>query len=139
MKYLTLKDLNSRLKESIVSQTTEGDFSILNDCENVALSMIEGSIGGKYNTEIEFIKIDEGRSPLIVSIALDIVVYELYSRISREEMQALRKERYDNALKQLSEIHKGNISLKLLKRDEEDSVSSNTYFGSRAKINNYDY
>ena len=109
MAYSTLTDIKELLPEETLIQLTDDDGlgSVDQTRIDKAIAQADADINaycGKLYT-IPFSTVPE----IINKLSVDIAIYHLYSR--KDVMPEIRGERYKDAMKQLSDISKGIISL----------------------------
>lgn len=110
MAYCNLDDIKKMLPEANLVQLTDDEQSgvINEDRIGEAIEQAEGEIDsylqGRYAVPISPVP------SLINKLAVDIAIYNLYSRIP-EEIPSTRAERYKNAVRILEGIAKGLISI----------------------------
>lgn len=110
MAYSTIDDLKKLLpKEAIIQLTDDEDTGDMNTTRiNEAIAQADAEIDaycGRLYT-IPFSPVPD----LVRKFSVDMAIYHLFSR-RIEEMPEIRKERYQNAIRQLENISKGTMSL----------------------------
>jgi len=120
MAYCTLDDLEKLIPEVTLIQLTDDEDTGAVNTERVseaiaqADSEVDGYAGTKYSVPFTTVP------PVVKKCSVDIAVYNLYSR-KVEEFPATRKDRYNNAIRFLEKVAKGEISLGL---DPEPTAKS---------------
>lgn len=109
MAYSTLTDIKELLPEETLIQLTDDDGLGSVDQTKIDKAIAQADAGinaycGKLYT-IPFSTVPE----VINKLSVDIAIYHLYSR--RDVMPEIRGERYKDAMRQLSDISRGVISL----------------------------
>lgn len=137
MAYSTLTDIIKLLPESAIIQLTddEGDGVVNESRVNEAIAQADAEIdsycGGIYT--VPFATVPD----IVKKISVDIAIYNLYSR-KVETIPETRAERYKNAIRQLTDISKGVISLGIDPAPAQtgsgvnNSIKSNTRLFSRS-------
>ena len=86
---------------------------------------------------------EDTRNALIVRVQVEIVLYDLYTRIMPDNIPAIRKERYEYALEWLKGLPSGNTApnLPTIVVDNGDGGSSTTVDGffTKGNLQNWNY
>jgi len=116
--YCTLDDLKLAIDEERLIELTDDDRQGTVDASRVddAISAAQGEVDG-YLQERYDVPLDPVPA-LVKGACRDITVYHLYSR-KVEEVPEVRQKRYDNAIKLLTKIAAGQISLGVATPPEE--------------------
>lgn len=123
--YCTIDDIETQLSTQTLTQLTSDDGQDAINCavaEEAILyssTLIDGYLRGRYSLPLDT------HFPLLRIIAIDLSTYRLYSRRMRNEMPEVISTNYDNAIKTLSNIQKGVITL-----TSEDNNSSHQFQNS---------
>ena len=99
MKYIKTEDISLFLKDNILSDLTEENLNILDQYERNAIGLVDSYISNRYDTEWEYKQTNNARNQLLVSIMVDIIIYNIETRMSTDIMSELRDQRYNNAIK----------------------------------------
>lgn len=108
--YSALTDIKKLIPETAIIQLTDDENAgTVNEARvNEAIAQADAEIdsycGGRYT--VPFTTVPD----IAKKISVDIAIYNLYSR-RVEEIPETRSERYKNAIRQLGDIAKGNISI----------------------------
>ena len=134
--YLTTDDFNKSIYPEIRNAISRGDATYVEHQINIALSIIRAKLSIKYDMDTEFSKTGNDRNHLLLSIAKNIAIYNLYD--TQETIPEHRVKRYDDAMDFLKDIVNGKavlVGLALVPQ-EDTSVKGNMAFGSEPKRNN---
>jgi hypothetical protein len=71
------------------------------------------------------------RSPFILRVTLDLLLYYLYKRLSSDDMPAYVVEGYDNHIKVLNDIALGKLNPNLPLRDSKYEATTITFGNSK--------
>lgn len=110
MAYSVKADILELLPESVLIQLTDDENlkevrdSRVNEGIEQADAVIDSYISGKYTTPVSPVP------NLIKAFSVNIAIYNLYSR-RVETMPEARRDRYNDAIKQLDAISKGTMTL----------------------------
>jgi phage gp36-like protein len=135
--FLTITDYDALIKNIELSRIINFNHTYRTQCELTAQSMIESYLRDKYDVAVIFDQAGNARHPMIMRIMIDITLYELFSRITPDQIPDIRKERYEQDILWLEKIAKNLISvdLPLLPIPEGDPTSSNVMIISKPKQN----
>lgn len=112
MAYSTLDDLKEALDETTLIQLTDdaGAASVDTSVTTRAIADADEEIDGYIGTRVA---LPLATVPGIIrKLSVDIALYNLFSR-RHDSIPEIRKERYDNAVKFLTQVANGKISLGL--------------------------
>lgn len=138
MTFLNIDDLKSFIKSNVLDDITQSDATLLDHLEKVSTSQIKSMIGHYYDLEDEFNKTLDDRNHFIVSLVIDLLLYHLSCRLTPTQVPEMRKDRYDQAVKTLSEISSGKLVLAIARKDKKYEPSSEFRYGSNPSVN-FDY
>lgn len=79
---------------------------------------------GNLPTDNTYWGLGDNRPPMLVSVMVDLVVYDLFSHIMPDNIPEIRENRYKRAVKTLEEIRKGELDLDLPKLPEDDEETN---------------
>lgn len=121
--YITLDDLKQAIDEDRLIELTDDDRqgavdqSKIDAAINVAQGEVDGYLQERYSIPLVPVP------ALVKGACRDITVYHLYSR-KTEEVPDTRQKRYDNAIKLLTKIAAGQISLGITSPPAETTTDS---------------
>jgi phage gp36-like protein len=109
MAYCTITDIEAP-EEDLIDLTDDGDTGVVNQevvdkAIATAGELIDGYLRGRYTLPLDPVP------GLLTALAADITLYRLYARRPRLTIPESLDGRYKNALKLLSEIQKGTVTL----------------------------
>ncbi len=135
--FITITDYEALIKNVELGRIINFNHTLRLQCENTAQSTIESYLRDKYDMALTFSQVGNARHPIIIKIMIDIALYELFSRITPNQIPDIRKERYEQAIIWLKDIAKNLISvdLPLLPIAEGDPNSSSVMVISNPKQN----
>jgi len=109
--------------------------------EKSAIDEISGYLRERYDIKKIFTATGDARSEMIVMRTTDISLYHLVSWLPQKMGYEIRKERYERAIKWLSDVQTGKIMPglpTLTGPDGEEDAGNPIRFGAGIK-NNYDW
>lgn len=124
MRYITLEDIKSKVKSNVINDVVENNLTYLDTAEKVALDQVEAYIGHRYDVNAEYNITGEQRNYYLMKIVMDIIIYDLFSRLSPGQIPQLQVVRYDNSIKYLEDVSSGKVSANLPLRINEIDGSS---------------
>jgi phage gp36-like protein len=135
--FLTITDYEALIKNIELSRIINFNHTLRLQCESTAQSIIESYLRDKYDVALIFGQVGNARHPIMMKIMIDIALYELFSRITPDQIPDIRKERYEQDILWLKDIAKNLISvdLPLLPIPEGDPTSSSVMIISNPKQN----
>lgn len=127
--FINITDYDATIHREILDSLVRGDAdgnAVVEVCENRAIATIRSIIGNRYDCDQIFTAKDEQRNDLILKVAIDIAVYEIFCQHNPYKMSQTSKDRYDDAMEWLREVrdYKANIEGAPLLPDE--TQASNT-------------
>jgi len=116
MAFIIETDYDMQIKAEIKRLLdTSNDLHALKRAEDTAISQIKKYLSGRF--DISLILIDaanpDTRDQFIVTTAIDLVLYHLYSKSSMRDISELRQIRYQDALNWLRDAGTGTIATDL--------------------------
>lgn len=127
--FIELTDYDASIHREILDALLREDATesaVIEVCENRALAVIRSLIGTRYDCDKIFAETGDNRNQLVLRVALDIAIYEIFCQHNPYKMSDIRKERYDDAMEWLREVrdYKANIDGAPLL--PEDTLSDNS-------------
>jgi len=138
MIYITSEDLKTKIKDNVINDTTENDNTLIDSIELCALSEVKAYITHYYDLDLEFTLTGTQRNYFLVKIIVDIMLYEISSRLTPNNIPQIRKDRYDAAVVWLTQVSQGKLTPNVPQRDPAVELSSEKgglKGGSYTKIN----
>lgn len=109
MPFLTTADYSVAVRNEIKTMLTDNSEVKLQTAENQALAQIKTYVGGRIDCNALFTQTGADRDAFIVMIAIDLVLYHLYSGFAPKLMPEHRNNRYDDAIKWLTKVGNAEI------------------------------
>lgn len=108
--FITINDYDAAIHSEILTAVTRQDDAILDIMEDEAVEEMTGYLSSRYDTDSIFSATGTDRHQLVKMFCIDITLYHLHSIHNPVKFPQIRKDRYDRAVKWLTEVQKGNIS-----------------------------
>jgi len=135
--FITIEDYKVVLNEASLGVVAQEDNANRRRAEAEAIEEISGYLRPKYDVKKIFEKEGGDRNSYLVMITVDVALFHLSSSLPGKMGYDARKERYDNAIKWLEGVQKGNIVPDLpLAVDEHGQSATPIRFGSETRHDN---
>ncbi|MEY2738674.1 MAG: hypothetical protein RL259_583 [Bacteroidota bacterium] len=126
MAYIDKTDITVSMPVAELDRIISGDDCIIESEVLRAIELVKSFLRPRYDTTAIFAATGTNRNQMILSLTIDIVIYNLLSRVNNIDIPALRKERYDGnspqqtggAIGILKMIAKGTIEPDLPLRED---------------------
>ena len=138
MSFLNKEELKTVATAEIVNIIVNSDNTIVAQIIEESIDLMKGYLHQNFDTQEIFEAQNDERSLTVLKYLKDIVIYEIYSRRSRQ-INTLVKERYDEAMLWLDKVAKGTINPGLPTRIDPNTGSSETFMktGGRKTYKNH--
>jgi phage gp36-like protein len=110
MLFLTLDDFESQIRNDKLVILVDNDMSNLDPLEAAAMKEMENYLRQRFDVAQIWSKTGADRDPVLLLYMVDILLYHLYSRINPVKIPELRIHRYENAMRFLKAVAKGEIT-----------------------------
>lgn len=130
-RYLTELDYQAVIAATQLEAIQQSNPQKRELAEDMAIDEIKGYLRDRFDVDSIFAERDSTRSQIIVMITIDITLYHLISWLPQKMGYELRKERYDNAIKWLTQVQKGTITPDLAVPSGDSAMED--LFGSEAQ------
>ncbi len=112
--FIQLTDYDATIHRDILDsllREQSGSSAVIEVCENRAIAIVRGLLNSRYDCDKVFAAAGDERNALVLKICLDIAVYEIFCQHNPYKMSEIRKDRYDDAMQFLRDVHdyKANI------------------------------
>lgn len=121
MTFLNDSDLKI-LRDAGTTKKLTVDNTVLTSLEEMVIDEVSSYLNGRYDTYLIFSQTDSKRSPLILRIVIDIMLYYLYLRIASDDIPEYIQTTYKNNLKMLTDIASGKLAPKLPHKDSSVEI-----------------
>ncbi len=134
MIFLTKSDFGGQIKIHTLDRVVNNNDAILDQVELFAISEMEGFLRPRYDVAAIFAATGAARSPIIVMLAVDMLLYHLFSRLNPDQIPDIRTNRYESAIEYLTMVAGGKLSPDLPPLvNEEGSIYDKFHIGSDAR------
>lgn len=139
--FLTAEDYNTVTDAITLDVIQQSDELTRQKAENYAIAEISSYLRNRYDMDTAFAKTGSNRNPQLVMITVDIALYHLIAWLPKRMGYEVRKERYDAAVKMLTDVHNKmtwDLPLYTDPVTGETDINNPVKFGSLKK-NTYDW
>jgi phage gp36-like protein len=116
------------------------DETIIEIVEDQSIALMRSYLNNRYDCDAIFSATGENRNQLILSIAMDITVYNIFCIHNPQKISQVNKDRYDRAMEWLKQVNKGQASIDgapLLSPEELAGNSPYLTRSNRKRTNHY--
>jgi len=132
--WITKQDMATHLRAEVIDAISRNDEAVVAASIDAAIVEAKGYLSA-YDVDAIFSTEGADRHHLLLLMVKDITAYHLICVANINTQMELRKQRYDRAIKWLTDVSNAKVSVDLpLKRDESgNTVESRVKFGSNNK------
>jgi hypothetical protein len=145
MIFITLEDLQPYIKNNVLADIIQTPYTIivasgstlLDSIEGISISKIKAYTGHYYDIDSQLTDIGINRDALLISLIIDLMLYEMDARLTPTQIPEIRTKRYNAVIKSLEDIRAGMTptSWRILQKDVEESSAYR--FGSAPPFTMY--
>lgn len=124
--FITMQDYDASIHSEILARLIRDDESIVEICEDRAISEMRGYLSARYDVEALFSAEGAERNQLVLMMAIDITVYHLFCIHNPQKLSAMRKDRYERAVEWLKQVAAFKVTVDgapLLQKEELNANS----------------
>ena len=139
-KFIELTDYDASIHREILDALTREDNAVVEICEDRAVEEMRCYLSKRYDCDRIFTRTGDGRSQLVLMMAIDIAVYHIFSIHNPRNLSPLRKERYERAIEWLRAVAAEEISvdgLPLLPEETRAAKSNFLIKSHRTRVNHW--
>lgn len=136
MKFLTKEELTTVASMPTIEKLTAGNLFVVEQIIDESISLMQSYLSRHYDTDAIFSASGSARHLTVLKYLKDIVIFEIYDRLTREENEVARR-RYDAAIQWLNDLNSGALADSTLPPaptpEGEDATSGDVRFGSNTQ------
>lgn len=139
-KFIELTDYDASIHREILDALTREDNAVVEICEDRAVEEMRCYLSKRYDCDRIFTRTGDGRSQLVLMMAIDIAVYHIFSIHNPRNLSPLRKERYERAIEWLRAVAAEEISVDGLPLLPEETRAAKSNFlnkSNRKRVNHW--
>jgi phage gp36-like protein len=138
--FINIPDYDARIHREILDALVRNDESIIEIIEDQSISLMRSYLNSRYDCNAIFSATGNERNGLILMMALDITVYNIFSVHNPQKISQITKDRYDRAMEWLRQVNKGQTNIDgapLLSPEELSAKSPYLTRSNRKRVNHY--
>jgi phage gp36-like protein len=133
MPFLSDSDYKSQITDGILARVIEDDNTLVPTEEQVAIELISSYLSIRFDCDAIFAETGSSRNSLIIMHMVNIVLFNLFTRVVPKNIPEVRTIRYQATLEWLTNVAKGELSPSLPLKQVTDPetgevVDENLYF-----------
>lgn len=103
--------IHREILDSLLREQAADGNAVMEVCENRAISTVRSMLDSRYDCDAIFSATGDERNVLVLKVCLDIAVYEIFCQHNPYKMSQIRRDRYEDAMQFLRDVHdyKANI------------------------------
>jgi phage gp36-like protein len=109
--FITIEDYDARIHREILDALVRNDETVIEIIEDQSIALMRSYLNIRYDCDAIFSATANDRNNLILMIALDITVYNIFCIHNPQKISQITKDRYDRALEWLRQVSKGQANI----------------------------
>ena len=134
--FLSKEELKTVASMPTIEKITAGNDFVVEQIIDESISIMRSLLSRHYDTDAIFSATGNARHLTILKYLKDIVIFEIYDRLTREENDVARR-RYDTAMQWLNDLNAGTLADSTLPSavtpEGQDASSGDVRFGSNTQ------
>ena len=138
--FINLPDYDARIHREILDALVRQDEAIIEILEDQSIALMRSYLNSRYDCDKIFSATGDERNNLILMLALDITVYNVFCVHNPQKISQITKDRYDRAITWLKEVNAGKAAIDgapLLPDDVLTANSRHMAASNRKRVNHY--
>ncbi|MDH8702354.1 phage gp36-like protein [Dysgonomonadaceae bacterium PH5-43] len=138
--FINIGDYKARIHREILDALVREDESIIEIVEDQSIALVRSYLNNRYDCDKIFSATGSARNQLVLMMALDITVYNIFKIHNPQKMSQVTKDAFERAMIWLKEVNKGSVSIDgapLLPEDELAGKSPFLTKSNRKRTNHY--
>ena len=138
--FINITDYKARIHREILDALVREDESIVEIVEDQSIALMRSYLGNRYDCDKIFSATGGGRNQLILMMALDITVYNIFKIHNPQKMSQVTKDAFERAMTWLKEVNRGNVSIDGAPLLPEEDLAANSPFltiSNKKRTNHY--
>lgn len=136
--FLSFEELSTVAALPTIAKLTAGNPYVVEQIIDESIALMRSYLSSHYDTDSIFSATGDDRHLTVLKYLKDIVIFEIYDRLTREENEVAGR-RYEAAIKWLESLNAGTLADSTLPPaptpDGEDATSGDVRFGSKTQYN----
>jgi phage gp36-like protein len=126
--FITINDYDSQIHREILDALVREDETVIDILEDQSIALMRSYLNNRYDCDRIFGATGSERNNLILAIALDITVCNIFCVHNPQKISQIRKDRYDRAITWLKEVNAGKASIDGAPLLPEDELAARSQF-----------
>lgn len=103
--------IHREILDSLLREPADDTNAVMEVCENRAIATVRSLLNSRYDCDAIFSAQGDERNVLVLKVCIDIAVYEIFCQHNPYKMSQVRRDRYEDAMQFLRDVHdyKANI------------------------------
>jgi len=138
--FIQIGDYDARIHREILDALVREDEAIIEIIEDQSIALMRSYLNVRYDCDAIFSATGADRNALILMMALDIAVYNIFCVHNPQKMSQTTRDRYERALTWLKEVSTGKASIDgapLLPAEELAASSPFLVRSNQKRVNHY--
>jgi phage gp36-like protein len=138
--FINLPDYDARIHREMLDALVRDDESIIEIIEDQSIALMRSYLNNRYDCAAIFSATGKDRNDLILMMALDITVYNIFCVHNPQKISQVTKDRYDRAITWLKEVNAGKANIDGAPLLPEDVLAANSPYlikSNRKRVNHY--
>ena len=109
--FINIPDYDARIHREILDALVRDDESIIEIIEDQSIALMRSYLNNRYDCNVIFAATGSERNQLVLMMALDIAVYNIFSVHNPQKISQTTKDRYDRAMEWLRQVNKEQVNI----------------------------
>jgi len=142
--FIAVEDIYRTYPEEAYNKLINNDTTIAEQEEEKVIELVKNHLSTRFDMDTVFSAPAGSNYRMLVSVMVDIMIYNLLARLNNADIPVIRKERYDGndprqiggAIRWLKDANKGNIDplLPLNEDNQEDQTGNVRVYGQASDV-----
>ena len=138
--FINIEDYDARIHRDILDALVREDVTIVEIIEDQSISLMRSYLSNRYDCDKIFSATENDRNPLVLMMALDITVYNIFKIHNPQKMSQVTKDAFERAMTWLKEVNRGHVSIDGVPLLPEEKLAANALYltiSNKKRTNHY--
>jgi phage gp36-like protein len=138
--FINISDYDARIHREILDALVRNDETVIEIIEDQSIALMRSYLNTRYDCNAIFSAVGDQRNGLILMLALDITVYNIFCIHNPQKISQVTKDRYERALEWLKQVNKGQANIDGAPLPAPDRLAGSSPFLTKSnpkRINHY--
>ena len=138
--FINIEDYDARIHREILDALVRNDEAIVEILEDQSISLMRSYLNNRYDCDAIFSATGTDRNSLILMMALDITVYNIFCVHNPQKISQITKDRYDRAIEWLKQVNRGQTNIDGAPLLSSKELATNSRYLTRSnykRVNHY--